>query len=57
MRGIVFVVLVSIASRVLWSKKYPFQNLRSEVNFMGLIIIFNILWFSFCNWAWGFEFP
>jgi len=57
MRDFAFILLVSIASRILWSKKYPFGNLREEVNYLGLIVIFNILWFSFCIWAFGFKFP
>lgn len=57
MRDFAFVLLVSVISRVLWSRKYPFGNLKEEVNYLGLIVIFNLLWFAFCIWAFGFEFP
>lgn len=56
-RIFVFTLLVSIFSRVLWSRKYPYGNLRYEVNYMGAIMIFNLLWFAFCAWAFGFRFP
>jgi hypothetical protein len=52
-----FILLVSIASRLLWSRKYPFGNFRSEVNFMALIVLFNVLWFAFCAYFLGTVFP
>jgi len=52
-----FIFLVSIASRLLWSKKYPFEGFRSEVNFMSLIVLFNVLWFFFCAYFLGVVFP
>lgn len=52
-----FIFLVSIASRLLWSKKYPLGNFRSEVNFMALIVLFNVLWFFFCAYFLGTVFP
>ena len=52
-----FILLVSIASRLLWSKKYPLGNFRSEVNFMALIVLFNVLWFFFCAYFLGTKFP
>jgi len=52
-----FILLVSVASRLLWSKKYPFGGFRSEVNFMALIVLFNVLWFAFCAYFLGTVFP
>jgi len=57
MSPIIFILSVSIASRIIWAKKYPYENLKSEVTYLGLICIFNLLWFSFCIWAFGFKFP
>ena len=52
-----FILLVSVASRLLWSKKYPFGGVRSEVNFITLIVLFNVLWFAFCAYFMGTVFP
>lgn len=52
-----FIFIVSIASRLLWSKKYPFGDFKSEVNFMSLIVLFNVLWFFFCAYFLGTIFP
>jgi len=52
-----FIFLISIASRLLWSRKYPFGQFRSEVNFMALIVLFNVLWFAFCAHFMGTVFP
>lgn len=52
-----FIFLVSIASRLLWSKKYPFGDFKSEVNFMSLIVLFNVIWFFFCVYFLGTVFP
>ena len=52
-----FILLVSVASRLLWSKKYPFGGFRSEVNFITLIVLFNVLWFAFCAYFIGTTFP
>jgi hypothetical protein len=52
-----FIFLVAIASRLLWSKKHPFGDFRSEVNFMVLIVLFNVLWFFFCAYFLGVSFP
>jgi hypothetical protein len=52
-----FILLVSIASRLLWSRKYPFGNFRYETNFMTLIVLFNVLWFAFCAYFLGTVFP
>lgn len=57
MHPIIFILLVSIASRLLWSRKYPYENLRSEVTYFGLIVIFTSLWFTYCVWAFDFRFP
>jgi hypothetical protein len=52
-----FIFIISIASRLLWSRKYPFGNFRSEVNFMALIVLFNVIWFAFCAYFLGTVFP
>jgi len=52
-----FVILVSIASRLLWSRKYPFGSFRYEMNFMTLIVLFNVVWFAFCSYFLGTVFP
>ena len=52
-----FIILVSIASRLIWSRKYPFGEFRYEVNFMTLIVFFNVLWFAFCAYFLGTQFP
>ena len=52
-----FILLVSVASRLLWSKKYPFGGFRSEVNFITLIVLFNVLWFAFCAYFLETQFP
>ena len=52
-----FILLVSIASRLIWSRKYPFGEFRYEVNFMTLIVLFNVLWFAFCAYFLGTQFP
>ena len=57
MPSIPFVLLVSIASRLLWSRKYPFGDFKSEVNFMTLIVLFNVIWFTLCSYFLGTTFP
>ena len=57
MPSIPFVLLISIASRLLWSKKYPFEGFKSEVNFMALIVLFNAIWFGLCSYFLGTTFP
>lgn len=52
-----FIFLVSIGSRLLYSKKFPFGDFRYEVNFMTLIVLFNVLWFFFCAYFLGVIFP
>jgi hypothetical protein len=52
-----FIILVSIASRLIWSRKYPFGEFRYETNFMALIVLFNVLWFAFCAYFLGTVFP
>jgi hypothetical protein len=52
-----FILLVSIASRLLWSKKYSFGGFRYETNFMALIVLFNVVWFAFCSYFLGTVFP
>jgi len=51
-----FILLVSIASRLIWSRRFPFQSLRYEVNYMIVIVFLNVIWFSFCYLAFGIEF-
>lgn len=57
MPSISFVLLISVASRLLWSRKYPFGNFKSEVNFMSLIVLFNAIWFGLCSYFLGTSFP
>jgi hypothetical protein len=57
MHPIIFIFMVSIVSRLIWSRRYPYENLRSEVTYFGLIVIFTALWFAYCVWAFGFKFP
>ena len=57
MKFFIFVATVSIASRIIWSKKHPFGGLKEEVNFMFLTIIVNLIWFTLCSWAFNITFP
>jgi hypothetical protein len=57
MSPIIFVLLVSIVSRLIWSKRYPFEPLRTEVTYFGLIVLVNLIWFAFCVWAFGIQIP
>lgn len=51
-----FILLVSIASRLIWSRRFPFQGLRYEVNYMALIVFLNVIWFFFCYLVFGIRF-
>ena len=57
MKFIFFVLMISVASRLLWSRRLPYGNLKYELRLMGLTIFLNLLWFSFCSLAFNITFP
>lgn len=49
--------MISVASRLLWSKRFPYGDFKYELKFMLLTSFLNLIWFSFCSWAFGVTFP
>lgn len=48
--------MISVLSRLLWSRKIKYGDLNFEVNFMIKVVFFEILLFLFYHYALGMEF-
>lgn len=48
--------MISVLSRLLWSRKYKFGDFRYEVDYMFYIVIFEMVFFAFFHFALGINF-
>lgn len=56
MPSLVFILLVSVFSRILYLKKYPVDSFWPEIKYMFWIVFFEVLWFGVCHFVFGIDF-
>jgi hypothetical protein len=56
MPSLTFILMISVLSRLLWSRKYKFGDFRYEVEYMFYIVIFEMVFFAFFHFALGINF-
>jgi hypothetical protein len=56
MPSLIFILLVSVASRILWSRRYKIEDFLTELRFMFYIILFEMAYFAFFHLALGINF-
>jgi hypothetical protein len=56
MPSLTFILMISVLSRLLWSRKYKLGDFRYEAEYMFYIVIFEMVFFAFFHFALGINF-
>ena len=56
MPSLTLILMISVLSRLLWSRKYKFGDFQYEAGFMFSIVVFEMLFFAFFHFALGINF-